>query len=318
MVSILNGKLVRDDITSTAMGGTELIATEMVKRIDTDLLSKFNIIHSRVREYDKNKKTVYVCHDLPGDPESNHLAQGGYNKFDRIVFVSNWQMQRYIDFYGIPWYKCVVLHNAIEPIDIDVSESYGQNGKEVKLIYHTTPHRGLDILLSAFDKLSQEDDNITLDLYSSFKIYGWGERDEQYKDLFAFADAHPKITNHGSVSNEEVREALKRADIFAYPSKWPETSCLALIEAMSAGCMCVHSNYAALPETAANWTMMYQYMDSVNDHTKIFYANLKGAVASCRKENNYFVQHNAKAYIDLFYNWDTRAMQWTAFLKSLL
>jgi hypothetical protein len=74
-----------------------------------------------------------------------------------------------------------------------------------------------------------------------------------------FFRQHPKIRYHGTQPNAAVREALTRAHVFAYPSVWPETSCLCLIEAMSAGLVCVHSNLGALFETAAHWTQIYPF-----------------------------------------------------------
>jgi UDP-glucose:(glucosyl)LPS alpha-1,2-glucosyltransferase len=313
MVEILNGELIREDVTKNAMGGTELIASEMVKRLDKDLLSKFQIIHSRVRNLDPNKKRILVCHDLVGDPECDHLKNGGYNNFDKIVFVSNWQMQKFIDFYSIPWYKCIVLQNAINPL-----EKSTYDGGKIKLIYHTTPHRGLDILVSAFDSLIKKHDDIELDVYSSFKIYGWEHRDEQYKDLFDFCRNHEKINYHGSVSNDEVRDAVSKANIFAYPSIWQETSCISLIEAMSAGLLCVHSNYGALYETASNWTYMYQYQNNPRDHLRIFHSKLDYAIDLYRTgllSNNL---NNQKKHTDTLYNWDLRTDQWNNLLKSLL
>lgn len=303
-----------NELTSKAMGGTELMAYELQRRLDPELLDKFQIIPSRVRNLDDTRKKIYWCHDLPQDPESEHLKQGGYNKFDRLVFVSNWQMQRYIEMYDIPWHKCVVIQNAIRPLDLAPNWSSGP----VKLIYHTTPHRGLDILLNVFDRLIQDGEDITLDVYSSFKIYGWEERDEQFKRLFEYADAHPRINNHGSVPNDEVRAALSSSHIFAYPSKWPETSCLALLEAMSAGLTCVHSNYAALPETSANWTRMYQYHQVARDHAAVLYGQLKAAIESVRLNAHVDLNFNQKAYTDLFYSWDLRAANWDRFLRSLL
>jgi len=302
-----------NEVTKKAMGGTELMAFRLQKELDPVLLDKFQIIPSRVRELDESRKRILWCHDLPGDPESEHLKQGGYNKFERIVFVSNWQMQRYVEYYGIPWYKCVVLQNAIDPL---VASKY--EGGPVKLIYHTTPHRGLNILAAAFDAIVQKDKDVTLDVYSSFNIYGWPERDKQYQELFARLKAMPQVNYHGSVSNKEVRTALSESHIFAYPSVWQETSCLALIEAMSAGLTCVHSNYAALPETAANWTRMYQFQDNPRDHAYVLYDQLINAIGGVRNKSFEDLRFNQKAYIDLFYNWDLRIAQWTNFLNGLL
>jgi glycosyltransferase involved in cell wall biosynthesis len=131
---------------------------------------------------------------------------------------------------------------------------------------------------------------------------------------------HPKVNYHGTVNNAEVREALQNSHIFAYPSTWAETSCICLIEAMSAGLICVHSNYGALSETAANWTHMYQYSDDINEHASIFYTVLKSSIEDVIKldEKNYNSKIlTQKAYADVFYNWELLQQQWLAMLTSL-
>ena len=105
-----------NELSVNAKGGTELMLEALHRNVPKDLLDHFQIIPSRVREIDDSKIKIYWLHDLPGDPESEHLKQGGWNRFDKLVFVSNWQMQSYQKHYGLPWHKCVVLHNAIEPI----------------------------------------------------------------------------------------------------------------------------------------------------------------------------------------------------------
>ena len=86
-------------------------------------------------------------------------------------------------------------------------------------------------------------------MYSSFEIYGWGEKDEAFKSLFEKCKSDDRITYYGSVPYEELREAWKKMHILAYPSTWQETSCRVAMEAMSAHCAVVTSNWGALPET---------------------------------------------------------------------
>lgn len=302
----------RHDMTQNAMGGTELMSIELEKRLEPELLDKFQIIPSRVTNLDQNRKRILWAHDLPGDPASEYLNNGGYNHFEKIVFVSNWQMQGYISKYSIPWYKCAVIQNAINPI-----EAHEKPKDKIRLIYHTTPHRGLDLLYNAFDALTKDYDNLELEVFSSFEIYGWKERDEPYKDLFKACEDHPNIKYHGAVPNEQIREALKRSHIYGYPCVWPETSCLSLLEAMSAELICVHPNLAALPETAANWTFMYQWQQNKRDHLQVFYGMLRSAVEAVKAGSSKNRVHNQKQYIDMFYNWDLRATQWKMLLNSL-
>jgi glycosyltransferase involved in cell wall biosynthesis len=307
-----------NELSKNARGGTELMLERLHSSINKDLIENFQIIPSRVRELDETKIRVLWLHDLPGDPESEHLKNRGWEKFHKLVFVSNWQMQAYVQHYNIPWSHCIVLQNAIQPLDFDLST---KTRDKIRLIYHTTPHRGLNILVPVFKKLCETHDNIELDVYSSFKIYGWESRDEQYKQLFDDCKNTPNINYHGFVPNEEIRTSLTRSHIFAYPSIWTETSCLALIEAMSAGNICVHPNLGALYETAANWTHMYQWNENPSQHANMFYSILDSAIKELNSlsddqyRNKIMTQ---KSYTDIFYQWNIRKMQWEALLYSLI
>jgi len=305
-----------DKFSGSAKGGTELMKEKLAKAIPTELLDKFQIFVSRVHEElsDKHVRVLWL-HDLPGDPESEHLANSGWSRFHKLVFTSNWQMRGYIERYNIPWSKCIVVRNGIEPI-----EWKEKDRSKIKLVYTPTPHRGLNILYPVFAKLAEEYDNIELDVYSSFKLYGWDDRDKPFKDLFKALEDHPKINYHGTVSNDELRRSLQDSHIFAYPSTWAETSCICLMEAMSAGLVCVHSNFGALSETAANWTHMYQFQDTPQDHANIFYTVLKATIEEVKgmDEKSYNSKIlTQKAYADVFYNWEMLQQQWLALLNSL-
>lgn len=306
--------LAKDSLSVNAMGGTELMKYGLENRIPSDLLANFQIFASRVEEpLDESKIRILWLHDLPGDPASEHLKNGGWDKFHRLVFVSNWQMQAYIQHYDIPWSKCIVLQNAITPINDHVKPT-----DKIKLAYWSTPHRGLNILVPVFQKLCEKYDNIELDVYSSFKLYGWEDQDKQFEPLFEACKADPKINYHGTVSNEVLRENLKSAHIFAYPSTWPETACICLMEAMSAGLLCVHPNFAALYETAANWTNMYQWHEDPNQHASHFYAALDASIDSLSHEGVQSRLLSQKSYANVFYNWQLRSFQWEQFLVSML
>lgn len=309
--------MYRSELTKNAMGGTELMSIQLESRIPPTILDHFQIWPSRVDQtaIDASKIQIMYCHDLPGDPAADHLKNGGYNMYEKLVFVSNWQMQQFIAYYGIPWYKCVVIENAITPIE---TSDRSRPTDKVKLIYHTTPHRGLEILVPVFEKLCEKYDNIELDVFSSFKIYGWEQRDEQYADLFERCKAHPKINYHGTVSNDEVKKALTDAHIFAYPSIWLETSCISLMEAMSAGCVCVHPNYGALYETAGGMTMMYQWRQDKRDHAQIFYSYLDYAIQNIDHPATVTSVGAQQAYTNSRFNWAVREHEWTNFLHGIL
>ncbi len=311
--------IYRNKLSSKAMGGTELMATELESRLDPSSHENFQIFVSRVdQELDQTKHRVLWLHDLPGDPASEILRNGGWKQFHKLVFTSNWQMQQYIGHYRIPWSKCVVLQNAIEPIPLEIKRPYNQRSDQtIRLGYWSTPHRGLDILVNVFERLAKEHDNIELDVFSSFQLYGWPERDQPFEQLFEKCRQHPKINYHGSVSNQTIREHLGKLDIFAYPSIWPETSCLSLMEAMSAGLYCIHPNYAALFETAANQTDTYQWHEDFDAHCSRFYDKCTSAIAALSSDGWEARLGSQSLYADTHYNWDLRARQWEAELAQI-
>jgi UDP-glucose:(glucosyl)LPS alpha-1,2-glucosyltransferase len=306
-----------NELNRNAKGGTELIHTELEKRLPQELRDKFQIIPSRVRELDPKRKPVLVLHDLPSDPESEHLrSEESRERFAGLVCVSNWQANMYNLTLNIPFAELTVIQNAINPIGLVPKPDDGI----VRLIYHTTPHRGLGILVPVFEHLCELHDNIELDVYSSFNAYGWPERDKPFEELFERCKAHPKINYHGFKENAAIRVALQKADIFAYPSVWPETSCIAAIEAMSAGCITVCPSYAALPETCANFAWMYPFTEIAQDHANRFAGTLNNAileVSRVKKENDTARMSFQRNYFNNFYGWNYRQYQWEQYLRQL-
>ena len=310
--------IAKNNGSENAMGGTEIMKNALEKNIDSEVLDNFQIFVSRVHENlsDQHIRILWL-HDLPGDPESDHLKNNGWAKFHKLVFVSNWQMRGFIQMYGIPWSKCVVIQNSIEPIP-----SIYKPEDKIRLIYTPTPHRGLNILYSVFDVLSKKYDNIELDVYSSYKLYGWQERDKEYAQLFDALKAHPKVNYHGSVPNDELRVALQKSHIFAYPSIWEETSCICLMEAMSAGLVCVHPNYGALPETASMFTEMYQMQDTMGDHADVFHRKLDIILGMMNTGFYSFTDpqqlQKQKDFADSKYNRNEWAFRWKVLLQELM
>jgi UDP-glucose:(glucosyl)LPS alpha-1,2-glucosyltransferase len=307
----------KNELSMNAMGGTELMLQRLHLSLDPKFLENYQIIPSRVRDLDGTKLRVYWAHDLANDPEAQAaLGEGKWCRFHRIVFVSHWQRNEFVRQYDIPWSKTVVMQNAITPFD-----DHEKPKDRINLIYHTTPHRGLALLVPVFKKLTEKwGDKIHLDVYSSFAIYGWEDRDEVFKPLFKDIEDHPNMTYHGYKPNGEVREALMKAHIFAYPSIWPETSCISLMEAMSAKCLCVHPDFAALPETAANWTFQYSYHEEANRHAGTFYNVLDAALTMLSEKGDEEALEvklmGQKKYTDVFYSWEKRRLEWDGFLRS--
>ena len=188
----------RNELNMNSKGGTELLQERLYDgSVPRELLEQFQIVFSRVRELDANKKKIFYAHDLPEDPESSRLSDPMFRKkFEKFVFVSNWQMEQYAEKRGVEYSRSMVIKNSINPIDT----SNRTKSDKIRLIYHSTPHRGLNILIPIYLKLLETNPDIELDVYSSFKLYGWEDRDNQYEDLFEICRNHPNIKYHGTAT----------------------------------------------------------------------------------------------------------------------
>ncbi len=305
----------RNELNKDSKGGSEMMMDGLYERIDPELIDHFQIIPSRVRELQNDKIRIYWLHDLPQDPEAAHLREeSSRNRFHQLVYCGNWQMAQYQGILGIPHDgRSCVIETAIDPIPY-----VAKSKDEVRLIYTSTPQRGLSILIPVFEELAKKYDNIVLDVFSSFKIYGWGDADRQFEDLFERCRNHPKINYHGFAENSVVREHLQRAHILAYPSIWPECNSRSVIEGMSAGAVCVHPNFGGLPDTGGGMSAMYNWDNDVNRHANLFMEVLDKTINIVNSDEVQNYLSFVKMYADTRYNWNKFTAQWNGLLNQLL
>lgn len=315
--------------------GTSIVYDNLYKIIPKKLLEKFQIIIDHIDHFqilDENKIRIYYAHLDPIQNEevsdivgvnSKPLSNGGWKNFHKIVFVSYHQMESWIMRYEIPRSHCTVIKHGINPITIK-----NKPKDKIKIFHNSSPQRGLFILVDAFEKLCQEYSNLELNICSSYKIYHednnkflkiFNDKQKEYEksSLYNKLETHNNINNIGYVSNTKIRDILAISHIFAYPSIKTETFCLSLIEAMSAQCLCVHSNYGCLPETSANWTMMYDYHENIDLHQKIFYNTLKKSIEMVKQNDMQNHLKKQKEYIDYLFNWEKKGNEWLNLLNNL-
>jgi glycosyltransferase involved in cell wall biosynthesis len=316
-----------NEISAKSFGGTEMVKRGLAERIEAlepGLLDDFQIICSRVREIDESKIRIYWLHDLPGDPETSHLKdQSSRDRFHHMVFCNHWQYQSYQTMLGVPYdHRSSIIDTPFEPTPID---DIKKSDSEIRMVYTSTPQRGLSLLVPVFEKLAEKYDNIYLDVFSSFKIYGWEGADKQFESVFEKCRQHPRINYHGFASNEEVRSTVANAHIFAYPSIWPECNSRSLIEAMSSKAMCVHPDYAGLVDTSGKLTHMYHGHSDANIHAKIFHNVLEQSIDIINKSKEDKEMEASlsdmltftKIYADNRFSWDLIVYKWIALLKDL-
>jgi glycosyltransferase involved in cell wall biosynthesis len=169
-----------------------------------------------------------------------------------LLAVSNWQADRLCAISGFPRDKSYILRNghSAELFTSEIERS------PYRLIYSSTPYRGLSFLLPIFKELKTRIPEVELHIFSGMAVYdetggNSSEIERPYKVLYERLSNTPGITLHGNVLQDQLAKELQRSRLMTYPNTFEETSCIAAIEALAAGCPVVTSRRGALPETIA-------------------------------------------------------------------
>jgi glycosyltransferase involved in cell wall biosynthesis len=297
------------------LGGSELMYYSLMKYMINDFEPDINLVSSMCDfNLIQEGRINILWQELNYDQENVMLManEDFVNKIDYFVYASSWQYEKFRYIFHIPENRSRVIKNWIEPIPYVKKPN---NGK-LKLIYTSTPWRGLSVLLDCFEKLNRDD--VELDVYSSTIIYGKSfdqQFNSRYIDLFNRAKSMKNVNYMGYASNSGVRKALQSAHIFAYPSIFEETSCISAIEAAAAGCKLLVTNYGALFETCSDWAT---YVNYTKDHDVLvdsYTAALNKAIDEY-DHNDPFYKDQSNHY-NKFWSWDARMPLWKNLIKDV-
>ncbi len=298
-----------------SFGGSENQFRMLLKYLPDESFKDINLILNNANHdlIEKNKINILWMHHFVNQNEAKNLGSKEFvDKLDWIVFNSHWNLEKHKYQFKVPESKCVVIKNAIENIEFREKPK----GK-IKLIYHTTPWRGLKHLLKIFKNLNL--DNVELNVCSSTLIYGKkfdSMLGKEYEPLFNECKKTKNVNYLGFLENKNIVELLKEIHIFAYPSVWPETSCIAAIESMAAGCEVVTTNLGALYETCAPYGTFVNFDRNFNNLENNYAKTLKNSIKNFWSEENQVKMNLQRKTINLTYSWNVRSMEWKKFFEE--
>ena len=299
-----------------SFGGSENQLRLLLKYLPDRSFKDINLILNNAN-YDlieEDKINILWMHHFVNQKEAQNLGLKDFvQKLDYIVFNSNWNCKKHIDHFEIPKNKSMVIKNAIEKIDVEEKPK-----DKINLVYHTTPWRGLALLLKVFKNLDLK--NVELNVCSSTIIYGKkfsSTVGKTYEKLFDDCKNTKNVNYIGFLDNKKVIDLLKKTHIFSYPSIWPETSCISAIEAMAAGCEVVSTNLGALYETCSPFGTFVGFdrnWDNLEKrYSKVLLKSIKNYWSS-ENQNRMKMQSEA---INATYSWDVRSIEWKNFFNEI-
>ena len=302
------------------LGGTELQYAQLYKHVDNDLLDKVQITTSVPEKIPLSSTKINILWEQNSYDQGNIAPwmknPSNHSKYDWYVFNSHWSAEKFRMMFKLPPHKCAVIKNAIEHFP---GRAVYQQGQKLKLIYTSTPWRGLSVLLGAMQLIKNP--LIELDVYSSTQIYGDAckeHHDDMYKPLYDQAKKLPNVNYIGYASNEDIMKKMSEYHIFAYPNIWEETSCMSAIEALGSGLHGIVTNYGALFETCSEWPTYVQYDTNYRNLSKCFAYAIEGIADQLHTKGMQNLLDAQVSFYDKFYSWKNRKHEWTNFLTGVV
>ena len=195
----------------------------------------------------KYKKAIFYSQDTADTPCFNGAKEKekALQMYNQVWCLSEFHKENLQNTFSIPDEKIYIIGNATE-------EYKPTEKKRLKFIYCSTPFRGLDVLLRMWIKISAKYPDAELHIYSSMKIYGAEQLDQlQFGKMFndMKTGRFKNLIWHGSVSHDELMEALQSSFMLLYPNTYPETYCNVIMESRACLTPFITSNLGAIRET---------------------------------------------------------------------
>ena len=300
-------------------GGTEIQLEYLHKYVSKELLDKVNITTSIPEKTPLliDKTNILWVHNSYDQPNLYPWFKNKLNhrKYDWYVFNSHWTYEKYRMIFDIPTDISLVIKNGFDD-DLIVKSEFKPKEK-LKLVYTSTPWRGLDVLLSAMEQIKT--DKVELDIYSSTQIYGDHFKkisDNQFTALYDKAKTIKNVNYKGYLNHKELMKILHTYDCYIHPSTFEETFCLAAMESLAAGLVTVTTDLGALYETCAEFPIYVPYLKDKEALSKQF-AGAIDILPDFVNSLNADAMKFQMQYYRQFYHWNVIKTYWERFLNGI-
>lgn len=274
---------------------------------------------------DRTKLVLWTQHRI-NQPAVEPLADDAEcGSYDAFAFVSEWQREEFRLGFGLSAARTHVLANAAAPSFVGLFPEdqpiLPQKAMPPVLAYTSTPFRGLDLLIEAFPAIRAQVPEARLRIFSGMSVYQVAPAEEQarFGSLYQRCRRTAGVEYVGSVPQPVLAREMRSVAMLAYPNTFPETSCIAALEAMASGCRIVTSKLGALPETTAGFAeliparqerraFLRQFVERTVAALREMQANPAAVEEALRRQVRYIREHAT---------WDLRAREWGSWLTQI-
>ena len=125
--------------------------------------------------------------------------------------------------------------------------------KPIKMLYASSPDRGLEHLLNMWPEIKKQLPTAELHNCYGFDLFLKGYSNNQvmmkWYDKMQILLKQEDVYDYGRLSKEKLDEITANCDLWVYPTHFGETNCITALRSQSLGCVPVTINLGALEDT---------------------------------------------------------------------
>lgn len=297
------------------MGGSETALIEMAREIkkktgrpvkvfnvrDENFVSDSGVEYLSNKElnlyFSKNKPKAHIawrhnirvtkaptylwCHDLV-TPTVERVQN-----FDHLLCLSPFHKNYVQGKQGVSREKIVITRNGITPSKFDFER---KEKNPNKLVWLSSPDRGLDRAMLVCDEVRQVFPDIELHVYYGLdNLYKYGMHELAQK-LQGMMDERAYVKYHGFTEQKKMAKEISDAVVWIHPCNFIETFCITALEALALGIFPVTRKLGALANTLQEAEKKGQALlldhDCITKPQILQYANAVCAVLSNQSWKN--------------------------------
>lgn len=230
----------------------------------------------------KTKKVIAWCHDVYFQSflgQNKTLSQEQLNKIDHYIALTPEHRELLLNYHSnIPKGKLIVIKNPFNLSRYSPVISKIPN----RMIYASSPDRGLDVLLHVYPYIKEAIPDLSLTIAYGFD--NWIKSCQQSRDqnqidymnnmLKKIKELKSQGVNHiGRINQIQLAEEFQKSVLLAYPCHFFETSCLTVLEAFASGTQVLTTKLGGLITTVGDAGVLLDGDSCSTEYCKSFVEN---------------------------------------------
>lgn len=185
-------------------------------------------------------KTYLWSHDLI--PSLINLT----DRYEKVLCLSEFHKNYLHSMTGVPLDKIMVTRNGIDPERFLNKEIVKESGK---IVYSSSPDRGLDWAMRVMDYVVKDAPHAKLHVYYGFDNMEKMNMTDEVNRFKTMAAERPYVVLHGNIGQKELADEFRSAEVWLYPTYFLETYCITAVEALCSQIYPVTREFGALKDT---------------------------------------------------------------------